>query len=1390
MARIRRKQSRIAGGIISGLQNALKFGSKRRNEVMDSLQEEREMEEPMMGENYFDNLMNSEIRSESVPGPVPFVSGTQPVPPVHSSQPFAPVPPVSSDSPVISSDEDFELEDGIKGLAISAHKLGRENELRAMFLLFINNYTKYIKENSLDPDLSLYTEMLETKKEQLDEFDKEIEVLKTEEKIKQTVHSINSIAEAVKESLDELVKELARGDLSNLNSRFDDLNLKISGNVLTPSLYQVSSLNSSKEELISLLNKYEKLTGEFRTFIEFDLKIPFEDKFIEEYYRAIAKAMKDPNVDAKYSDTLKEYIKLFALLTEDYLRFDEIKNLVDKELLGGPEKPEPSSLNPELLENIRRGYEALVEVKYKAICDKILSLATEFKYIDDELKTLLAELETIRNNEKSLDSDVKDEIENRMAPKYNGKIVDALGEDLYNFIFDYAEELEYKIEEVKRNEYGTSEFEYAYKSLKETIAAMTKASLKCGVKVEFDEENQKLSMDFLSSIMKPYEAQVVSDNTLKAMRGSKEPEKPTVSPKDLEKENQKALFTKLVGELGQKYDAIIEQQLRTLMSVSKLDVDKELVALFSDSRFYLLDSAEKNKIIDEINLENAQRNELKYGVGFIDFVNKNIISNLYHSGIRDLENMSAESEEFESKYQAALENVKAMVKDLQNNSVAGNYVKSVSYDEVTQELVIEYADGYYISKSEAKIISDAVMQKLEAAKRKKVDEAEVHPVPPVPPVQPVPPAQPVPPVGEPSHDLGADEQKDIEDYINKLEEINEIVDLINELNLKLEAQAVMSSIRPNEVKDTIFMEAEAKDLDQKLMTLKVELSKDRLKFKQKYNKYMLSLPEVKAVSMKEVVFSGDLSAFIAQHDEMIVEAENKIFEIAEQKEKGLLLERDANAVIQELLDFIEAQNSLVGRRLVSEAKDSSFDIVSLLQQRRENKKDIREKLRQVREDSIHEPVVEEPAAQEPEKAEESHFNVEIYTQDLDELQRALDNEVRRQIIESRRHYSDEPFEARFTQETKNLITNFNTKYNLPATHLIDEAARDYANILGREEISSISSLFDSINSLRFSITDEDVLSDEFDTLLNKKLDSIMNRYNDLTDLRVTFDSTLNAGIVKYTSEKYNFENYYFEIEPANVIISNFLPVELYDIYKDKKKQEVVMSNEILENVAMYFIESYSNGMVVFKAVAHNQLMRRYGYTLEEVEAAIQILSDKGIVENRNGVLSAKADVEELHRVLAEMSELKDQETKDEAMGQNGQGQEQNETQINIVQRGLSFNPRNLQQLSDKSKDIITTGDAVTISLIKNGIKIKYSQELREKLSQLNAKLSLVNKDNYRIRASQAIDSEEQTVGFKDEREINPEDYKIEIRVPSDGETNALYEFDLENVSEELKAHTK
>ncbi len=1397
MAKIRRKQNRIAEGLKVGFQRALNFGSRRRNEVAESLnnelKEEQEMREEF--EIFESDLEPSQLR------PVPPVGEfTGPKLEDSPSDSFVPVPPVPPVPPVNVPDEkavDTVESEGMKAFARSVHQLGRDNEVRTMYLTMINNYTKSLSEGTDLPNIEEIKQKLAERQSELESFDKEIEIIEIEEKIHQEEESMNRLFTEISALYDDLVNELEKENYSEASKIVATLNSKIMGNVVTPTGYRVGTYGAHDQNLYNLKTKYLNIVG--RSYEHDNLKYMEED-FVERIYREIATSMVkirsiSASLDESEANLIVEYEQLFDSLgtsladlphfLKELSKFKSKQQELDKIFTEERKKEEQTPNNDAHLEAVRIGYEITLGKKMSEIKEKLRNLSIEFSSYDDELGLLLREYEDLKNGEKELSDEVKEEIENNLQKQCDEELRGEFGTEVYEFIHDYAEDLQVVLTQLSSKSYDSPIFEERYSSLMDLIGRMKADGEKCGIKVSFDEQSQRLEIDFPVAIMKRFEQQVVMDEVVKAMADKKgEPTGPSSS--NAEEEQQREKFKEEVSLLAAKYVELIENQIRELRYSDFDSIDEELWKLFHDERFNLLSSQEKNEIIGEIKTSYDNGLSDKYGREFIKFVMNYLVERVSNTGISELREMDPKDENLVSTFEATVNNIKVLIEDLKNDPKTGEFIKNIDFDLDKQMLVITY-NNEAIEQYSIKIISDEAMKEIEESKKSN----EPLPQPPKSPVQQEPSeSTPEPKLADSEDEPELDnEEKAVQAYLEKVEEVNYIVSLLNEINAVLESQAIMNFVNPLEAKRAIELEQEAKSLDQKLIDLKIELSKERLGFKQKYNKFILSIPEVKEAKIHDVKFSGNLNDFIGQHDLMIVEAENRIFELAELRRENPDNLDAINLEIQNLMSFIDSQNSLVGRRLVSEAKNSSIDIVSLLQERRENKKEIRERLRQVQENNIVNNEGLNPAEKKGD-----------YVTLFDELKKALEEDFNKKVFNLRTNFNSSLTRYMLSAEILDMVNELK-KYYEP--DYIDSIVNDYESKYDRvvvvEKPDYLDRLYSDIDRLKFSITENDVLEDSFDAKLATILGNITNLYKCFEGLRLVFDPNRNEIVINYVAEVCSLTNDEINKIPVEYKVYDFLVPEIYSAYVNKKKDNTEISLDCLRNVGMYFVENYSNGKVVFQAVAKNYLMKTYGYTIEEVEKAIESLSEKGIIENRNGVLLALVNIQEFENKINNSVEADlSQSEKMPEPEVSGPTEEKKtdapdvEPTVNIVQRGLTFNPRDKQQIATKAKNIITTGDAVTVSLIKNGIKIKYSQDLREKLSQLNAKLSLVNKENYRSRTSSTIDAEaeEQTVAFKDDREIRPEDYKIEIRVPNAGDSDVLYEFDLEDVSEELKSRSK
>ncbi len=115
----------------------------------------------------------------------------------------------------------------------------------------------------------------------------------------------------------------------------------------------------------------------------------------------------------------------------------------------------------------------------------------------------------------------------------------------------------------------------------------------------------------------------------------------------------------------------------------------------------------------------------------------------------------------------------------------------------------------------------------------------------------------------------------------------------------------------------------------------------------------------------------------------------------------------------------------------------------------------------------------------------------------------------------------------------------------------------------------------------------------------------------------------------------------------------------------------------------------------------------------------------------------------------------------------------------VKETALQFNPRNNRGIAktiSANDRLFDNMPKVTTTLIKNGVRIELSKQLRERLAELSAKISLVNKDNRRVRTSRLVDadSESQEITFQKDHDVNFDDYTVEVRIPGESRSRVLF----------------
>lgn len=1316
MAKTRRRHSRIAQGLRERVANALKFGSERRNEVLDDLRNEFEEEDIFEQDEDLDMDRDQDRRIAPTPIRIP-------VPPVQSSDP-------AIDNPTRSFAEKI---------------YGRKDEYVSMLQTLIEGYTNQLRDNpenasEIQDKISLY-------QERLDQFETEVEIIDTEKQIENIIASTNRILDDAEVEFDSLAESLEEDKYSDAFSLMDDITKHIGLGSTTPTGFTVASYQSNLAMLEARQKRYESLTNTTynnNNYIKF-----FPENLIKRIYGEIeSKIRKSQKEYEEIKDTeqvkASEMLKMIARLDSliDYLpnllenpsRFENIKKETDAilERVHGERKaiqpiatPAPSSQptpgrsgqsqpTPSI-SNVDPLFVVMVEQNVKKISNKIVELASEFKANDDELDELVEYFQEQIDKAPRVDDETKKRVVEEAYERSSKKILEYFGEKLYDFICDYSNYYEKYRQTLAKCSYGTQEFERAYSNMKHLIDMMISDGMNAGISVIFDEEKQTLKIDFVSDKVKAFTSQIVSDEVAKIMAKS--------SPDNSLKDKETREFTEKVKELLTRYDAVYADYLGKLILPRELsEIIEELDNLANDNSSYTsLPLDEKEYIKNKLLFELTEEQDIRYGRDFIYFATISLFSQYIKIDFDTINNKEFGTQDFVDEYTILLNSINEFRNNVFALPDADKYIDSMNFDEETQVLSIKYRNPE-MPEFRRQIVSDEILQKINVAKGKGAQQSTQQPAPsgnrqsapqsapsgnrhPAPQSTPrgsgqsAPQPQPVPVGGRPTPRSANNNLNDPdfiaakENYIDSVNELNYLVETINDLNSRIESQASLTFIDINGAKSIAEMEREAKALDQQMINLKIELSKERLAIKKQFNVFILSLPEVKNLTISEVEFSGSLENFIAQRDEMIVEAESKIISLdAERKNNPQNASVIANE-INVLVDFIEAQNSIIGRRLVSECKTNNIDIVETLKARRESKKDMRDRLKNI---SSYQPGHDAPTP----TPQPQDKNEELEREYRSKVVEILVEELENKMFEVRMGgYYGKPSINLSNRCNQNLfMLESNPQYaSVNKAQIRTEELQglddEFERMIKTEQIDVISRLIDEINKLTSGLTPDIVNDIALEDKLKSEIDTIIERYPELNNLKCHLNLEKNSLILLLSKNTYDFKE------------------------------------------GRYFVEN---------------------------------------VESR--------DAEVLSPELRAIYE--------KAIKSHGASDDLDSDEVKISTRQLTFNPKNKVQIASKESSLVMEGNEVTISLIKNGIRIRYSQELREKLSQLNAKINLVNKENYRSRTSATIDSDTQELVFSDGREIKPEDYKIEIRVPSNDESTVLFEYDLEKAEEELKARSR
>ncbi len=630
----------------------------------------------------------------------------------------------------------------------------------------------------------------------------------------------------------------------------------------------------------------------------------------------------------------------------------------------------------------------------------------------------------------------------------------------------------------------------------------------------------------------------------------------------------------------------------------------------------------------------------------------------------------------------------------------------------------------------------------------------------------------------------------VDSYEVELNKLNTIIVELNKAIARVEELIKDSELTTETIAEFILLEEQIKKCTLQIDSSKVTLASLKREAKNTHKLDIDKLPAIQEIKVEKIQYKLGYSIYIETLDRKAIEAIGKIKELELSKTNAKKEEIPAiNQEIVVLYKFLLAISSLVDKRIVQYSKANRKNITELYKNRLARRKEIA---------AEYEVKPLEPITVVPEGKSE----IDVFKERIDELATKWLKAIRTAPIDRKGIILLD--EKAFAEEMSILIA-----------HSHDEAMLKI--------VMEASEKFNKERGLQIR---------EKRAVLNKFREKVMTR------IALIFQSgTISENVV----DGVDYNEWLTEIEYSELILLTTYPEykELVpngeDLIKEyiadqEKKYRVIKKRQqstIIENLSIDFAELISKTepiaidenfedaiTAIFVAMKTKyKVLKDFDYKLDFVHNVVTVNYNATQYEFSSG--SYKIVPQQFEHVIMSQNKYKAYQASkninpdgplvdppvepkkktDENPSAEIKFDENTPENIKVTNRTLKLATRR-RQVIDRAKNlIIKNADSLTVSLIKQGLKIRYNENLRNQLKALNAKLSLVNKSNYRSRKDIKFQGEEteQELAFKTPKEnFNIEDYKLEVRLVDDEKkrSDLLYSFDLESISNELHGRTK
>ena len=337
----------------------------------------------------------------------------------------------------------------------------------------------------------------------------------------------------------------------------------------------------------------------------------FEDAF-KKVQGLISRAQKVAGVTVNYNEDLQRLSISFGHPNVDAIT-DIIVSPEALEEMNKSKKPKGSRSDHDIEEQFKADLKEELR-KFKELSEKVFKT---HKYDDSVFEKIDKEIDDFIDAYKGVSTERKKEIERELYTEIKDEWISKYGKELYDLLRRTLIDFDEIVADLNAATYGTREFEIAKKKFDNTLAKIKSTP---GVTVNYNEDNQNVSIVFANPEIDPIYATAMSKEAIEAMnkdKGGKGPEtKPEPKPehKDTEKPDK-------------NIQSAIDEYVARVSEINNMVDELERINIFQDLSIDPLSSSYMDKVIENEKIAREyetliNRNRLELSKYRMDFTKK------------------------------------------------------------------------------------------------------------------------------------------------------------------------------------------------------------------------------------------------------------------------------------------------------------------------------------------------------------------------------------------------------------------------------------------------------------------------------------------------------------------------------------------------------------------------------------------------------------------------------------------------------------------------------------------------------------------------------------------------------------------------------------------------